>query len=59
MSEYPGQELSIEQLFHAVNTKILERSRLGRSSELDQGRWVSISAAKLWYVIDNDIALAF
>ena len=45
MSEYPGQELSIDQLFHAVNTKILERAHLCRSSvpEPDQERWVSIS----------------
>lgn len=44
MSEYPGQELSIEQLFHAVNAKILERTSLYRSSvpEPDQERWVSI-----------------
>lgn len=45
MSDYPGQELSIEQLFHAVNAKILERAQLYRFStpERDQDHWVSIS----------------
>lgn len=44
MSDYPGQGFSIEQLFHAVNLKILERTQLRRSSvpEPDQERWVNI-----------------
>lgn len=43
MSEYPGQELSLEQLFYAVNAKILEQTRISRSSVPgpDQQRWVS------------------
>ncbi|KAF9645476.1 hypothetical protein BDM02DRAFT_506799 [Thelephora ganbajun] len=42
MSEYPGQEHSIEQLFYAVNAKILERTRLCRSSVPgpDQQHWI-------------------
>ena len=61
MSEYPGQEFSIEQLFHAVNAKILERAQLSRSSvpETDQERWVSISVANLWWVDDDGRALSF
>lgn len=59
MSEYPGQELSIEQLFHAVNAKILERTHLRGSSVPGQGRWVSISAVEPWWVDDDGSALAF
>ena len=43
MSEYPGQELSLEQLFYAVNAKILEQTRISQSliPGQDQQRWVS------------------
>jgi hypothetical protein len=46
MSEYPGQELSIEQLFYAVNAKILERTGpcLSAVPEPDGERWVSAAA---------------
>lgn len=46
MSKYPGQELSIEQLFHAVNEKLIERAQPGRFAESDSQ--VSISVTKLW-----------
>lgn len=61
MSGYPGQELSIEQLFHAVNAKILERiqPRWSAVPKPDQERWVSISLAKLWWVDDDGLALTF
>ena len=32
MPEYPGQELSLEQLFYAVNAKILESTGICQSS---------------------------
>lgn len=32
MPEYPGQELSLEQLFYAVNAKILEQTGVCQSS---------------------------
>lgn len=43
MSKYPGQELSPEQLFYALNAKIFEQTRNCQSSVPgpDQQRWVS------------------
>jgi len=43
MSTYPGQELSLEQLFYALNAKIFEQTRIFQSSipGPDQQRWVS------------------
>lgn len=43
MPEYPGQDLSLEQLFCALNAKILEQTQICQSSVpgLDQQRWVS------------------
>ena len=53
MSEYPGQELSLEQLFYAVNAKILEQHQICQSCVpvSDQQRWVST------WVIDLGITL--
>ena len=47
MPEYPGQELSIEQLFRAVRAKVLERTQLSPSlvPNTDQERWVSVLVA--------------
>lgn len=55
MSDYPGQGLSIEQLFHAVNLKILERTQLHRSSvpEPDQERWISNVHKQLCKTVAN------
>ena len=43
MAKYPGQDLSLDQLFYALNAKILEQSRIYQSSVSgpDQRRWVS------------------
>ena len=48
MSEYPGQDLSLEQLFYAVNAKLLEQTQICQSSVpgLDQQRWVSTRVAE-------------
>ncbi|KAF9781387.1 hypothetical protein BJ322DRAFT_1080771 [Thelephora terrestris] len=55
MSEYAGQELSIEQLFHALNAKILERTQLYRSStpERDQEHWISYLRKQLCHTAAN------
>lgn len=43
MAKYPGQDLSLDQLFYALNVKILEQTRIYQSSVSgpDQRRWVS------------------
>jgi len=48
MSEYPGQDLSLEQLFYAVNAKILKQAQIYQSSVPGPGqqRWVSTRASE-------------
>ena len=50
MPEYPGQELSLEQLFYAVNAKILEQTGIFQSSVPgpDQQRLVSTRVTDPW-----------
>ena len=50
MSKYPGEELSLEQLFYALNAKILEQTRNCLSSVPgpDQQRWVSTQVIDPW-----------
>ena len=50
MSKYPGEELSLEQLFYALNAKILEQTRNCLSSVPgpDQQRLVSTQVIDPW-----------
>jgi hypothetical protein len=61
MSKYPGQELSLEQLFYALNAKILEQTRNCRVSAPgpDQQHLVSTRVAKLWWIDTNSPVLNF